>query len=386
MKKLVFFVAFLHISALVFGQLQPGAECTDEYFPYLKGKKVALVVNNTSLVGSTHLADSMLSSGIQVQLIFAPEHGFRGLAHAGETVKDSVDTKTGIPIKSLYGKHKKPSSKDLEDIDVVVFDIQDVGTRFFTYISTLLYVAEACAEQQKPLMVLDRPNPNGHFMDGPILEKPYESFVGMVPIPIVHGCTMGEIAQMYKGEKWIKSAENLDLKVIPCAFYTHASFYAPPVKPSPNLPDIRSILLYPSICLFEGTKVSVGRGTDYPFQIFGYPDFPLGDTTFTPDANWGVSNPPYKKELCNGFNLSNANIDSLFAIGRIDLSWLISFHEKSPRKDDFFIKNGFFNLLAGNRTLRVQIEQGMTEDEIRASWQPELEVYKKMRLMYILYP
>ena len=371
---------------LAHAQVQPGADCTDEYIPLLAGKRVALVVNHTSLIDTVHLADSLKNIGMDIRLIFAPEHGFRGTATAGELVKDGVDLKTGIPIKSLYGKSKKMAQNDLLNIDIVVFDIQDVGARFFTYISTLLYVAEACAENNVPLIVLDRPNPNGHYLDGPILEAPYKSFIGVVPIPIVHGCTMGELAQMYKGERWIQSADSLQLTVIPVTFYTHHTFYAPPVKPSPNLPDMRSILLYPSICLFEGTKLSVGRGTNHPFQIFGYPDFPAGDTTFIPTDNAGVKDPPHKDLVCNGFDLSHTNVDTLYAMNRIDLSWLLLFFQKSPRKDDFFLTNGFFNKLAGNRTLRVQVEQGMSAEEIRASWQPNLTLFKQMRAKYLLYP
>ncbi len=367
-------------------QPAPGAECTDEYFPVLQGKKIALVVNHTSLIGTTHLADSMRGVGLDVRLIFAPEHGFRGTANAGELVKDGLDVRTGIRIKSLYGKSKKPSKKDMEDIDVVVFDIQDVGTRFFTYISTLLYVAEACAENRVALLVLDRPNPNAHYVDGPVLEKTYESFVGTTSIPLVHGCTVGELARMYQGERWIKKADQLQLIVVPVAFYDHQTYYEPPVKPSPNLPDMRSILLYPSICLFEGTKFSVGRGTDFPFQIFGAPDFPAGDTTFTPQPNAGAAEPPHKGTLCYGFDLRNRPLDSLFAKRSIDLSWLLYCFEKSPRKDNFFLKNGFFNLLAGNHALRVQVEQGTKEAAIHASWETGLAAYRSMRARYLLYP
>jgi uncharacterized protein YbbC (DUF1343 family) len=385
-KMMRILIILLLFQCLLHAQPTPGAECTDEYLPLLMGKKVGLVVNHTSLIGNTHLADSLRTAGVDVRLIFAPEHGFRGTANAGELVKDGMDVRTGIPIKSLYGKSKKPSKKDLDNLDVVVFDIQDVGTRFFTYISTLLYIAEACSENDVALMVLDRPNPNGHYIDGPILEKPYESFIGTTPLPIVHGCTVGELARMYQGEHWIKKADKLRLTVVPVAFYDHQTYYAPPVKPSPNLPDMRSILLYPSICLFEGTKFSVGRGTDYPFQIFGAPDFEAGDTTFTPLPNAGATDPPHKGKRCIGFNLQSRPIDSLFAQGRLDLSWLLYCFEKSPRKDDFFLKTGFFNLLAGNRTLRVQVEQSMQEAEIRASWQAGLESYRILRRKYLLYP
>jgi uncharacterized protein YbbC (DUF1343 family) len=385
----IFFSTILYLflyNTAMWGQVQPAATRTDVYLPLLKGKNVALVVNHTSLVGPQHLVDTLLRSGIHITRIFAPEHGFRGKANAGELVNDSVDTRTGIPIKSLYGKRKKPSPEALDSVDVVVFDIQDVGTRFFTYINTLLYVAEACAEHNVELVVLDRPNPNGHYIDGPMLEPPYKSFVGLIPVPLVHGCTVGELAKMYQGECWIHAADSLRLTVIPMENYTHQTFYAPPVKPSPNLPDMRSILLYPSICLFEGTKFSVGRGTDYPFQQFGSPDFPAGDTSFIPVPNAGASEPLHKGQVCYGFNLNTVPVDTLFSRARLDLSWLMLCFQKSPRKDDFFLKNNFFNNLAGNIALRVQIEQGTSEAEIRASWQPGLAAFRELRTRYLLYP
>lgn len=385
-KKTLILLAWLMLGVGANAQLLTGAACTDEYLPQLQGKRVGLVVNHTSLVGAAHLVDTLRAAGVNISIVFAPEHGFRGGADAGAAISDSTDARTGILIRSLYGKNKKPSPADLQRIDVMVFDIQDVGTRFYTYISTLFYVSEACAEARKPLIVLDRPNPNGHYVDGPVLETPYKSFVGMAPVPLVHGCTVGELAQMFKGEKWINAADSLPLSIVPCAFYTHDTHYAPPVRPSPNLPDVRSILMYPGLCLFEGTKVSVGRGTDRPFQRIGYPDFPAGKTAFTPSSTPGAQNPPYNGQACEGFDLTETTLDSLYAMKKIDLSWLLFFFEKSPRKDDFFVKTGFFNLLAGNRTLRVQVEQGMKESEIRASWQPGLQQYKAMRSRYLLYP
>lgn len=364
----------------------PGAASLPDYLPLLEQKRVALVVNHTAILNGNHLVDTLLALGIDVRFVFAPEHGFRGLAGAGDLLNDTIDEQSCLPIRSLYGKHKKPKAEHLQDIDIVLFDIQDVGVRFYTYISTLFYVAEACAEQGKKLVVLDRPNPNGHYIDGPVLDKNYRSFVGIAPIPIVHGCTIGELALMYKGEKWLNCAEFLDLKIIPCSNYQHAQFYSPPVRPSPNLPNIRSILLYPSLCLFEGTKVSVGRGTNMPFQIIGYPDFPGGNCFFVPSPNQGAANPSYNETTCCGVDLSNTPIEALQQLNRIDLSWLLYFFHNSPVKDDFFNSNQFFNLLAGNQTLRIQIEQGCSEEEIRESWWPGIVEYRRIRDNYLLYP
>jgi uncharacterized protein YbbC (DUF1343 family) len=363
-----------------------GAERTACYVPQLQGQRVALVVNQTSVIGERHLADTLKQLGIDIRVIFAPEHGFRGSAEAGELVKDGVDTRTGIPLRSIYGKSKKPSAADLADIDVVVFDIQDVGVRFYTYISTLFYVAEACAEQGKPLLILDRPNPNGHYVDGPVLETKMTSFIGIAPIPIVHGCTVGELAQMYRGERWINAASALNLEVIPCDNYTHQTRYSLPIKPSPNIPDQRSVLLYPSICLFEGTKLSVGRGTDTPFQRFGYPDFPAGRVEFIPCPNEGSAEPPYKGVFCSGFDLSNTPLEELYQKPLIELEWLIYCYENSPNQGDFFLKNDFFSKLAGTRSLRKQVEAGKNSVEIRASWAPGLARYQAMRERYLLYP
>ncbi|MFN7327363.1 MAG: exo-beta-N-acetylmuramidase NamZ domain-containing protein [Chitinophagales bacterium] len=364
----------------------PGAVAIHDYLPKLEKKRVALVVNHTAQVNGKHLVDTLQSLGVDIRFVFAPEHGFRGLAGAGDLLNDTIDEQSCLPIRSLYGKNKKPKAEQLQEVDIVVYDIQDVGARFYTYISTLFYVAEACAENEKQLIVLDRPNPNGHYIDGPVLDLNYRSFVGIVPIPIVHGCTVGELALMYKGESWINCADFLDLLIIPCSNYQHAQLYAPPIKPSPNLPDLRSILLYPSLCLFEGTKVSVGRGTNSPFQILGYPEFPAGSCFFKPAPNQGAAKPSYNEIICCGVDLSNTPIDVLYQKKSLDLSWLFFFFENSPIKDDFFNSNQFFNLLAGNQTLRIQLEQGCSEEEIRASWWPGIVQFRKMRDNYLLYP
>jgi uncharacterized protein YbbC (DUF1343 family) len=387
-------LVFVGILAGTVAQAQPmahtqpvvGADRMEVYLPLLEGRRVALVVNHTAQVGPAHLVDTLLRWGVHVTAIFAPEHGFRGSAEAGEDIHDGHDVRTGVPVVSIYGKKKKPSAADLAGVDVVVFDIQDVGARFFTYISTLYYVAEACAEQHKRLIVLDRPNPNGHYVDGPLLEPEHCSFIGMVPVPVVHGCTVGELAQMFRGEGWINLAQCLDLEVIACENYTHDTRYTLPVKPSPNLPDQRSVLLYPTICLFEGTKVSVGRGTDTPFQRFGYPGFPKGDIEFVPCPNAGAATPLHMGKFCAGFDVSDVSLDFLYERPGLDVSLLLYFFEHSPRQDDFFLSNGFFTLLAGTKKLREQVEVGCTEAEIKESWAPDLALYRKMRAKYLLYP
>jgi len=383
---IIFLLLFLPQHALFAEALLPGAASMHEYLPKLEKKRVALVVNHTALLNGKHLVDTLLTLGVDIRFVFAPEHGFRGLAGAGDLLNDTIDEQSCLPIRSLYGKNKKPKPEHLQEVDVVIFDIQDVGARFYTYISTLFYVAEACAENEKQLIVLDRPNPNGHYIDGPVLDMNYRSFVGIAPLPIVHGCTVGELAKMYKGEHWLHCADFLDVVVIPCSNYKHSQLYAPPIKPSPNLPDIRSILLYPSTCLFEGTKVSVGRGTNFPFQLIGYPDFPEGSCFFKPTPNQGAAQPTYNEKTCCGIDLSTIPIDTLHQQKEINLSWLIFFFENSPIKEDFFNSNSFFNLLAGNQTLRIQLEQGCTEEEIRESWWPELVKYRRLRDNYLLYP
>ncbi|MCK5400122.1 MAG: DUF1343 domain-containing protein, partial [Flavobacteriaceae bacterium] len=305
---------------------------------------------------------------------------FRGTADAGEKVKDGFDTKTGLPIVSLYGKNRKPSAAHLKDIDILIFDIQDVGARFYTYIGTLHYVMEACAEQNIPLLILDRPNPNGLYIDGPILEPEYQSFVGMHPVPVVHGMTIGEYAQMLNGERWLENGIKCDITVIPIGNYTHNTFYSLPIKPSPNLPNDKAVNLYPSLCFFEGTNVSAGRGTDSQFQIFGSPFLgkQLFDFEFTPQPNEGAKYPKHKGELCYGLNLkSKANLKSL------NLEWLIKAYNGTQNKSEFF--NTFFTKLAGTKKLQKQIAAGFTENQIKATWQEELEAFKKTREKYLIY-
>lgn len=362
-----------------------GAERVAMYQPQLKGKKVALVVNQTSIIKNKHLVDTLLKLGIDVKVVFAPEHGFRGKADAGEKVDDTKDSKTGLPIMSLYGKKKKPTADDLKEIDVVVFDIQDVGVRFYTYISTLHYIMEACAENKKPLIVLDRPNPNAYFIDGPMLDPTFKSFIGMHPVPVVYGMTIGEYGQMINGEGWLPNGVKCELTVIPCKNYTHDSYYSLPVKPSPNLPNDRSILLYPSICFFEGTTLSLGRGTDKQFQVIGHPKLE-SDFSFTPMPNEGAKDPLLNGQKCYGEDLSNVTTGSIINAKKINLKYLIDYHKKMKSKGEkYFLDNLFIDKLAGTDTLRKQLEAGKTEDEIRKSWQPGLDAFKKVRSKYLLY-
>lgn len=362
--------------------LRTGAEQTGKYFPLLKEKTIAIVANQTSLIGSTHLVDSLHTSQFKIKAVFAPEHGFRGEAGAGEHIKSGIDEKTKLPLVSLYGSNKKPTAEDLKDVQLVIFDIQDVGARFYTYISTLFYVMEACAENNIPMLVLDRPNPNGHYIDGPVLENKFKSFVGIAPIPVVHGLTVGEFAQMVNGEGWLSGGAKCKLEVIPVENYTHNSRYQLPVRPSPNLPDMTAIYLYPSLCFFEGTVVSVGRGTDKPFQYVGYPDSPVGDITFTPMPNKGAPDPPHKNKECRGFDVAD-HTRNPSSLNKIDLQWLILFYNTHKDKEKYF--NNFFNTLAGTNTLHEQIINGVPEEEIRKSWQPDLEKYKEMRKKYLIY-
>ena len=361
--------------------LIPGAAQFSAYLPALKGKQVALVVNHTSVVGKTHLADTLLALGVSVKKIFAPEHGFRGTADAGAHIENEVDKKTGLTLISLYGKHKKPTSDDLQGIDVVLFDIQDVGARFYTYSSTLHYVLEACAENKVPLTVLDRPNPNGHYVDGPVLEKAQSSFVGLNPIPVVHGCTLGELARMINGEGWLANHVKAELNVIPVAHYTHAAPVHVAIAPSPNLPNDQSIALYPSLCLFEGTNVSIGRGTDLQFQVAGTNMAGLGDYTFTPAPKPGAMDPPLKGQTCYGYNLSSIPARNL----GFSLKYLLYFYGKSGLGEKFFTSPAFFDKLAGTDQLRLAIIAGKSEKEIRDSWEPGLVQYRKMRQNYLLY-
>jgi uncharacterized protein YbbC (DUF1343 family) len=362
-----------------------GAARFDAYLTQLKGKKIGLVVNQTSLVEQTHLADTLLKQGIQIGVIFAPEHGFRGNADAGEKINNSVDKRTGIPIISIYGKKNKPDSSDLKNIDLLVFDIQDVGLRYYTYISTLQYIMEAAAENHIPVLVLDRPNPNGHYLDGLVLDKSLKSFIGMQPVPTVYGMTIGEYAQLLNGESWLNQHLKCSLNVIPCQGYDHKTFYDLPVKPSPNLPNLRSIYLYSSLCYFEGTNISLGRGTDKQFQLYGAPDLPKTGFKFTPMPNEGAKEPPHKGKICYGWDLSQLKLSDLQAERRINLSYLINAYQQYPDKNNFFLKSNFFDKLAGSTQLREQLIAGTPEAEIKKSWQPGLNHFKTIRKKYLLY-
>ncbi|GJM61951.1 hypothetical protein PEDI_25030 [Persicobacter diffluens] len=363
-------------------EIKMGASQTDVYFPFLEGKQVGLVVNQTSIIKEKHLVDFLIKKKIEVSKIFAPEHGFRGDADAGEKIEDGKDKTTGLPVLSLYGKSKKPSPEMLNGIEVMVFDIQDVGVRFYTYISTLHLVMEACAEQNIPLVVLDRPNPNGDYVDGPVLEEGFESFVGMHPIPIVHGLTVGELSKMINGEKWLKNGVQCDVTIVPMEHYSHKRFYDLPVKPSPNLPNYQSIRLYPSLCLFEGTTISAGRGTMIPFQIYGHPDPEAGPFSFTPRSIDGMAKyPKFENQTCYGYDLREDENARTFS-----LEYLLDAYFHYKDKENFFLKNKFFDKLAGSDQLRKQIKANLSEDEIRLSWQDRLTEYKKMRKQYLLYP
>lgn len=358
--------------------IKVGAEQLDLLLPLLKNKHIAMVVNHTAMVGKLHLVDTLLKSGITIKKIMAPEHGFRGKADAGETVKDGADSKTGLPIVSLYGNNKKPTQEQLSDVDLVVFDIQDVGVRFFTYISTLHYVMEACAENGKQVIVLDRPNPNGGYVDGPLLQAEHTSFVGMHPIPIVHGMTIGEYAAMINGEGWIKG--NCALEIIKLKNWKHGDVYSLPHKPSPNLPNDHAIRLYPSTCLFEGTVISVGRGTLTPFEVLGHPVLKNMSFSFTPVSIDGMSkNPPFENQVCYGLDLRDAVVKN-----QLDLSYLIQLYQLYPDKEKFFIP--YFEKLAGTSVLREQIKSGMTEEAIRKTWETDLKKFRDMRSRYLLYP
>lgn len=372
--------------------IKVGANLTEDYLELLDGKNVGVVGNQSSVIFKdnnrkndhgefTHLVDSLLSLNVKVKKVFSPEHGFRGTADAGEKIEDGLDPKTGLPIISLYGDNKKPKPEQLKGMDVLIFDIQDVGVRFYTYISTLHYVMEACAEAKIPLLILDRPNPNGHYVDGPILEKENTSFVGMHPIPIAHGMTIGEYAKMINGEKWLKNGAQCALTVIPMANYTHQTPYSLPIKPSPNLPNDQSIALYPSLCFFEGTNVSVGRGTDKQFQIFGSPDLNKDHFTFsfTPQPNEGAKTPPQLGKVCYGEDLTQVVVTP-----GLNLNYVIDAYAHTKDKTKFF--NSFFVKLAGTSKLQSQIENGLSENEIKATWAQGLEDFKKMRNNYVLYP
>jgi uncharacterized protein YbbC (DUF1343 family) len=389
------------------------ANRTEEYLPLLKGKRVAIVANQTSViftgrksevesqkskvksrkskVGSqklesktsgnnsyVHLVDSLISLNINIVKVFAPEHGFRGKADAGEHVKDDIDTKTGLSIVSLFGKNRKPSPELLEDVDVVLFDIQDVGVRFYTYISTMSNVMETCAEKNVPMIVLDRPNPNGHYIDGPTLEPEHSSFVGMHPIPLVYGMTIGEYAQMVNGEKWLKDGIQCNITVIPLLNYDHRSEYSLPVRPSPNLPNDKSINLYPSLGFFEGTIINAGRGTEFQFQRYGAPFFPKTDFSYTPKPNFGSKHPKFEGKLCYGVDLSQHP-----KMNKVDISFVVDAYNKTPKDKEFFGKT--FTIHAGTLKLREQIEAGMSPENIHKGWQKDIEKFKKVRAKYLIY-
>ncbi len=380
------FVLILFSTVLFAGKITAAAEQPGLYLPLLKDKRIALVVNHSSLLGKKHLVDTLLKHDVKVQKIFAPEHGFRGKEDAGVHVKNSRDTQTGLPIISLYGKHKKPTKADLKGIDLIVFDIQDVGVRFYTYLSTLHYIMEAGAEHHIPVMVLDRPNPNGHYIDGPVLQKKYRSFVGLDPVPVVYGMTIGEYAKMLNGERWLKGAVQAKLTVVPLLNYTHRSFYSLPVKPSPNLPNDRAISLYPSLAFFEGTVISAGRGTKKPFQLYGAPKYEVKKFSFVPQSRSGAKYPKFKGKRCYGVDLSKSNFKKKRAKQLLNLTYLQDAYAKYPNKNSFFLKNKFIDKLAGSDQLRKQILSGASEEMIRKSWERDLEKFKQIRKKYLLYP
>ena len=364
----------------------PGAWQTEKYFPLLEGKAIALVANHSSLVGNVHLVDTLLSTGFDLRKVFGPEHGFRGEAADGEHVQSGIDPKTGMQIISLYGANRRPKPEDVKDLDLIIFDIQDVGTRFYTYISTMSYVMEEAARQGIPMLILDRPNPNGHFVDGPILEKQHSSFVGLHPIPIAHGMTVAEYAQMVNGQGWLGEGLQCSLYIVKVENYHRQMWYELPVAPSPNLPNMISIMLYPGLCLFEGTAISVGRGTDFPFQVYGHPDLPPDKFpfVFTPKSRRESVYPPLEGKLCQGIDLRGYDPQRLMSISKVDLQHLLHAYKHFPRKDDFFLNS--FERLAGTSQLRKQIIEGKTEEEIRQTWQEGLKNFIEMRKPYLLYP
>ena len=401
-RKIILTTFFFILLSQLYSQKRiiPGAERMNVYLPFLKGKSVAVFANQTSLVHYTNLVDTLLRRGIKVIKIFGPEHGFRGIADAGEKVDNAIDKKTGVKIISLFGNHNKPTPEDLQDVDVMIFDIQDVGTRFYTFISSLQYYIEAALENSKPLLILDRPDPNGFYVDGPVLDPKFKSFVGMNPIPIVYGMTLGEYAFMIAGEKWLSDAANkkysyylhaknsadtpFHFLVIKCLNYDHNSKYVLPVKPSPNLPSIQSVYCYPSTCLFEGTTLSEGRGTNKPFQVFGAPSLPKNLYSFTPHPTEGAKSSKHYGEVCYGWNISGTPQEVLKKIdNKIQLKWIIQAYKLFPDKENFFLKG--FDRLAGNDVLMQQIKDGVSETEIRKSWEPALNNFKQIRKKYLLY-
>jgi uncharacterized protein YbbC (DUF1343 family) len=380
-NSLIIYITFLffQIFSVNAQNIIPGAERTELYFNLLKEKRIGVVTNHTGLIKDTHIVDSLLGSGFNVTYIFSPEHGFRGNSDAGHLIDNSVDNRTGLEIVSLYGKNKKPDAKYLQSLDLVIFDIQDVGVRFYTYISTLHYVMEACAEEKVPMIILDRPNPNGHYVDGPVLKPEFKSFVGLHPIPLVHGLTIGELAKMINGEKWIE--KECELIIVKCENYDHDDLYDLPVPPSPNLPNMLAVYLYPSLGLFEGTAISVGRGTNMPFQVYGHPKYIDKDFSFLPLPTYGATNPKLKGESCFGPKPEDILYQHALSPG-INISFLKDAFLKTD-VDNFF--NNFFNLLAGNSILKQQILDGIAAETIKQSWQSDLERYLKIRKKYLLY-
>ncbi len=380
------FLLSFWLSVFAFNLLQAqiilGAEQVDHYLPFLQNKNVGVVAHASSLIknknSSTHLIDSLLSLKIKIKKVFAPEHGFRSKADNGADISNSIDPKTKLPIISLHGKHKKPQHNDLQDIEIIVFDIQDVGVRFYTYISTLHLVMEACAENNIPLLVLDRPNPNAHYIDGPVMENKFKSFLGMHNVPIVYGLTIGEYAKMINNEGWLNNQVKCNLTVVPLKNYTHKTPYVLPIRPSPNLPNSKSINLYPSLCLLEQTSISIGRGTEMQFQIYGHPDFSDYNFSFTPMPNFGAKYPKLKGELCKGVDLRNYP-----KVNKIELSWILDAYNKIENKESFFFKR--FAYIAGTKKLQKQIKKGKSEKKIKASWKKDLMAFRKIRAKYLLY-
>lgn len=385
MRSLLFLLVMLSTRLPLNAQPLTGAEQLNEYLPLLQGKRIAILTNNTALVNGSNVVDTLVHRGVHIVRIFSPEHGFRGDADAGETVSNQVDPKTGIPIVSLYGSKRKPSAADLSDVDVMLYDIQDVGVRFYTYPASLQRYMESAIENHRPLIILDRPDPNGQYVDGPVLDTAFRSFVGMQPIPVVYGMTIGEYARMLLGEGWVRSDPAFRLTVIQCKHYTHHSRYTLPVKPSPNLPNMQSVSLYPSLCLFEGTAISLGRGTDKAFQQFGAPSLPPTLYSFTPRSVPGATNPPLLGQICYGYDLSG--IDVARETGdKMSLKWLLLAYRLFPDKDHFFNGNGSgFDRLAGSSVLRQQVREGLQEEAIRESWEPALQQFKTIRKKYLLY-
>lgn len=366
--------------------VSPGAWDTQAYFPLLQGRKFGLVCNHTATIGVTHLVDTLVRAGLKPLRLFAPEHGFRGDVPDGQHIGNKRDTETGLEVISIYGENKKPQPEQLAGLDLMVFDIQDVGARFYTYISTLHYVMEACAEAGIPLLVLDRPNPNGHYVDGPVLDPAFRSFVGMHPVPVVYGMTIGEYAGMINGEGWLAGARRCSLQVVPLRQYDRREPYWLPERPSPNLPNMLSVWLYPSLCFFEGTPVSVGRGTEIPFQVIGHPGLKEGDTWFIPVSRPESTQPPQRNKECRGFDLSGEDPLRVYRRARLDLSWLSRVYQAFPDPDAFFLGSGFFDKLAGSDLLRRQLVQGLSESAMRAQWKPGLEKFLDIRNKYLLYP